>query len=133
MSNATTVPAVEDDETLARFVLDRTYVRKVDGTLKAAAFMPARDQLLSVYRHRLLDEPGLWEIGTRIALDRDRALQGRAGLVALALRARELNIDPSPPLPHHADVSGWPHEKSHQMEIARELAGRARFVPAANR
>jgi hypothetical protein len=129
---------VEDDERLARFVLTERYVPKKGGGVAAQALLPFRYVELSVSRHRDLAKGELWELGRQVARARSEKegrsfpLVGRADFFARTARNLKLNVTPDEPPRNHANVIGWPTEKSEQMNLAQELADRSdfiRFVP----
>lgn len=130
MIDPANVPAVTEDETVARFVLSSSHVRRADRTLKPDAFIPHPYLNLSVTRHRSAAEEELWFVGDGIARERGRTLYGRGDVVASAFTVRSLTVKakPIPGNPNHADVCDWPIEKSAQKNIAQQIAAEAIFV-----
>jgi hypothetical protein len=131
MSGVESSAAVNNDELLARFVLFSGWVRRSDNTTKQDAFIPRPfpDLDLSVTRHIGMTVAELWEIGETIAHGRTNAtLYGRADIVAQKVRAQSLRIEPTLTPRNHANIVGWPSEKSAQKIIALELAAAAVFV-----
>jgi hypothetical protein len=120
---------VLDDETLARFVVVRQWVR-ADRTLRPDAFIPYPWPNLSVTRRSVLSEEMLVTLGEAVARARDKPLLGHAQLEASIPRRASLEVlpDPLPENPLHANITGWPAEKPHQKMIALTLAASARFV-----
>lgn len=124
---------VASDELLARFILHRSHLRQ-DWTVKPDAFIPHPWPNLSVTRHLQLSETELWNIARQVANQTGKTLHGRADVRASDFERQTLRIDPAPVLenPNHANVSGWPLEKSAQKAIAQEIAhaaGKAREAP----
>jgi hypothetical protein len=129
MIDPANVPAVTEDETVARYVLSSRHVRP-NGTLKPDAFIPHPYVDLSVTRHRSTTEDELWSIGDEIARERERTLYGRGDVVVSSLISHSLTVkaDPIPRNPNHAGVCGWPLEKSAQKTIAQQVAAVAVHV-----
>jgi hypothetical protein len=120
---------IETAETLARFILQRNWIRPSDNTVKHAAFMPnPHNGETSVFRIAGLNDQDVWQIGDReVAARRDKPLLGRADIHAFNVVSKELHIVPNEPPPRHANIVGWPDEKSKQLQIAVELAAEAQF------
>jgi hypothetical protein len=125
------VPDVESNETLARFVLFGSHVRR-DQTLRADAFVPPPNLQLSVTRHRSATEQELLDVGNAVAEVRQRILYGRGDVLALACEQLNLKTVAAPieGNPNHADICGWPDEKPAQKIIAQDLAASSTFVAA---
>jgi len=114
---------IKVDEVLSRYILDKTHIRYSNRTVKYSAFLPAPDGTTSVFRVSGLTEEQVWEVGDReVALKRQKPLVGRADITAAhVLKAGlELDADNNPPL--HANINGWPVERSGQKLIALKLA-----------
>lgn len=121
---------VSPQESLARYVLQRSYFR-ADGTIKHNAFMPARDRNTSVFRISGLKNAQIWEIGNRYVA-RQRPLLGRAQLVAQNVFDNNLEVEPDEPPPQHANITGWPEDRSECKMLAQQLAARAEFCRIVN-
>ena len=130
MSDGGTLPPVDPDEWLARFILYKRYIR-ADRTVRPDAFIPHPYPDLSVTRHLLLSEAQLWEIGRDVAQENGKTLQGRADAQASVFQLRELRVvpEPLPKNPNHATVIGWPAEKPAQKIIAQQIADAAGKAP----
>jgi hypothetical protein len=130
MSNGGTLPLVDRDEWLARFILYKRYIR-ADGTVRPDAFIPHPYPDLSVTRHLQLSEAQLWELGRDVGQESDKILQGRADIQASAFQRHELHVVPAalPKNPNHANVTGWPAEKPAQKIIAQQIAAAAGKAP----
>ena len=131
MIDPASVPDVGDNETLARYVLQRSHIRSSDRTVKPDAFMPRPDLQLSAMRHRDATEEELWRVGEEIADKRSRTLYGRGdfGVVDCVDQKLAVSAAPVPGNPNHANVVKWPDDKDAQKSIAQELAAHATFVP----
>jgi hypothetical protein len=121
--------SVSDDEMLARFILFRDHIRS-DDTVRPDAFIPYRYIELSVTRHLGLSDSEIHGLGKEVAAEREKEYHGRADLKAAVARANRLNVVSSEPPRNHANIIGWPAEKSEQKLIALVLAEKARFVVA---
>ncbi len=133
MSDGSTFPVLSH-EMLARFIFSRHHIRQADRTVKPDAFIPPRDQPLSVIRHNDLEEQGLWSVGRAIEKLRQRSLHGRADVRAAVFEMNGLEVvaAPLPDIAQHAEVTRWPPEKPRQKAIAQKVAmeaGKVREVP----
>lgn len=127
------IPKIHQEEKLARYVFSKKHIRPGGSTVKPDAFVPYRHTKLSVTRHRDATKVEIWNIGENIALVREKELLGRADVQVFDFLEEKLNVIPDaiiPENPNHANVTGWPKEKSMQKIIAQEIAAKARFVPA---
>jgi hypothetical protein len=120
---------IDTAETLARFILQRNWFRPSDNTVRHAAFMPnPRNGETSVFRIAGMNDQDVWQIGDcEVAARRGKPLLGRADILTLNVMAKDLQIIPNEPPPRHANIVGWPNEKSKQLQIAVELAAEAQF------
>lgn len=133
MLDPANVPPVNARETLARYLIASSHVRRSDNSVKPDAFIPFSRVELSVTRHRDAIEDELWREGRRVATIRGTTLYGRADVAALAFIAESLAVESKPILPenpNHADVVNWPADKPAQKMKAIEIARQAQFRPA---
>lgn len=132
MSDGGTVPPVEANEWLARFILYKRYIRE-NRTVREDAFIPHPRPELSVTRHLQLSESQLWEIGRDVARHSSKTLHGRANVQVFIFQRQDLRIvaAPLPENPNHANVVGWPVEKPAQKIIALQIAAAAGKAMAA--
>lgn len=123
---------VSPDETLARFILQSSHIRKGDNTVRPEAFVPHPYEDLSVTRHRNLSHAEIWAVGENVAQLTGKNLHGRADNRASSYLDQSLQVlpDPTPSNLNHANVVGWPQEKAMQKIIALEIAARSLFIPA---
>ena len=131
MSNAAGTP-LSDDEMLARFVLKKEWIRKVDNTIKQDAFVPPKDLQLSVTRHVGISTERLIEAGKSVAAETALQFLGRADIEVQTVSKNALKAVawPLPNNQNHAHVIGWPADKEARKTIAQELAAAAKFVSA---
>jgi hypothetical protein len=115
-----------DDETLARFIFSSRHIRH-DRTVRPEAFMPRHGEGLSVVRHDDLREPGLWAVGKAMEQDRVDTLHGRSDVAAATFVAHHLRVAAAPTAVtiHHAEVIGWPDDKSARLLVAKKIAAKA--------
>ncbi len=120
---------VSPSELLARFILQTGYYRPSNGTVKHNAFMPNKDGEVSVYRTTGLSSAKTYEIGkAHVANVLDKPLLGWADIVAEKVTEHDLRVEADPtPHPRHANIVGWPDDKSEKKMIAVELASDAQL------
>jgi hypothetical protein len=127
MIDVDNIPAVADDEWLARFIVNSNEVRR-DNTVRPKLFMPYKLVALSVNRHRDCTEEEIWGVGYKVAEMRQRSLYGRADIKASSSRIPPLNVVSRPMLPsnpNHAEITGFPPAKEDQQALAVKLAASA--------
>jgi hypothetical protein len=113
---------VLSSELLARFVFHHSHIRASDNSVRPAAFLP-KDGMTSVFRISNLTDQEVWEIGEReVVPRRGHPLLGRADLSVSTVINNGLEVRPQEPPLRHANILGWPDEKSKQTMIALELA-----------
>jgi hypothetical protein len=127
----TAVSDVQQEETLARFIMFNRYIRKEGGRVHEDAFMPPRDGALSVTRHNALLDGQLWDVGLAIGALNSQTLYGRADVTAAIYRSVKLDVKavPVPGNDHHAEVTGWPSDKPARKRLALLVAAQAVTVP----
>lgn len=114
---------IKIDEVLSRYILDRTHIRYSNRTVKYSAFLPAPDGTTSVFRISSLTGEQVWAVGDReVALKRQKPLVGRADISAAYVLKAGLSLDADNNPPRHANINGWPVERSGQNLIALKLA-----------
>jgi hypothetical protein len=131
MLDPASVPSVDAQEMLSRFVLTRRYVNQQSKLLKSDAFVPHPHTELSVTRGRDATDLEIWNIAKNVAATRSKTLIGRGDALAATYIGQRLNVLAAPVEgnPNHANVTGWPHDdKPAQKLIAQEIAAVAKFV-----
>jgi hypothetical protein len=123
------VEPVTPSEVLSRFIMQTNWYRLSDNRVRYAAFMPnPKNGETSVYRISGISDREVWEIGDReVGLRRDKPILGRADIGASFVITKGLNVVPSEPPIRHANIIGWPEQKSEQRLVAIELAAEAIF------
>ncbi|MEK6656599.1 MAG: hypothetical protein AABY58_04085 [Nitrospirota bacterium] len=113
-------------EILARFILTKKYIRQ-DKTVRWNAFMPHKGET-SVFRVSGISDIEIWHIGEKyVVSSQNKPLFGRADITASIIMDNGLDVIPQEPPVKHANIIGWPEDKSKQMEMAMQLALKAQF------
>jgi len=121
---------IATSETLSRFILQKNWYRPSDSTVKYATFMPnPNNGQTSVFRIYGLSDKEVWDIGElEVAPRLVKPVLGRADIGVSNVMEKGLKILPSEPPKRHANIEGWPEEKSEQTLIAIELAAKSIFL-----
>ncbi len=118
---------VVHSETLSRFILREKYIR-ANNTVRHAAFMPNKNDKVSVFRISGITDNEVWDIGdSEVATKQGKPIFGRADIIASIVISKDLKVVSSEPPERHADIIDWPEEKSEQKQIALELAAESKF------
>jgi hypothetical protein len=128
MIDPNNVPPVDDDELLARFILNSNEFRSSDDSVKPALFMPYKKVDLSVNRHRQASLEETWHIAREVAAQRQKTLYGRSDIQANACKIDSLSVVAKPLLPgnpNHADIVGYPPAREDQKSLAQKLVAAA--------
>lgn len=127
------MPSIAPSETLSRFILQSNSIKTSNSTVKYTAFLPYPHVELSVFRTSSISDDEIWDIGDRaVASKRGKQILGRADISALNVTTKNLEAIPNEPPARHANITGWPDEKSKQKEIALELAAEAQLHKKLN-
>jgi len=123
------IEPVTPSEVLSRIIMERKWCSLSDNRVKYAAFMPnPKNGETSVFRISGISDREVWEIGHReVGLKRDKPVLGRGDIGTSFVMTKGLNVVPSEPPVRHANIVGWPEEKSEKRLIALELAAEAIF------
>jgi len=70
----------------------------------------------------------IWEIGDREVAPSRGPVLARADINQNNVISRNLQVIPSEPPEKHADIMGWPSEKSERQSIALELAEDSQLI-----
>ncbi len=119
--------SIQSSESVARFIMQKTYFRPSTQTVRHNAFMPNREGQTSVYRIIGLDDPEIFEIGRRFVADKmNKPLLGHADIEVLKILEKDLRVISDPdPHPRHANIVDWPEDPEKNRLIAIELADEA--------
>lgn len=82
----------------------------------------------SVFRVSGISDIEIWHIGEKyVVSSQNKPLFGRADITASIIMDNGLDVIPQEPPVKHANIIGWPEDKSKQMEMAMQLALKAQF------
>ncbi|MCD6177557.1 MAG: hypothetical protein J7K29_06945 [Candidatus Cloacimonetes bacterium] len=113
----------------SRYITSKKHFSKQNNYVKSAAFMPNRNQKLSVFCIDELVEEEIWEIGyNNISIPTSKEIYARANIEAEDILTTILEIDNNNTPLRHADIIGWPSEKEDQKGIALELSRKSALV-----
>jgi ribosomal 50S subunit-recycling heat shock protein len=100
---------VAPDELTARYMLEKSKFSVQNARVKASAYMPANDNVLSVFRIERLSKVQVIELGEEfVSIPQSRDLLAYAVLSANEFVAQGLTLVPTrEPHPRHIDVEGW--------------------------
>jgi hypothetical protein len=87
--------------------------------------MPPPHNGLSVFHTQNLQEGQIWPLANVISLNPPRRIEYRADIAVNQVKQLHLDVDLDNTPEHHANIIGWPDEKSKQMLLAQELASKA--------
>lgn len=90
--------------------------------MRPDAFIPHPYPDLSVSRHTGLNISELWDLGRDVANKRKKTLYGRTDIKVSHCYQNNLRVLKAEPPRNHANINGWPEEKSEQKLVALELA-----------
>jgi hypothetical protein len=116
------------EEILSRFILNKNHFSVQNQRVKYAAFLPAPNGETSVFRTSQMTDSEIWAVGDKeVSQKRNKPLLGRADVSAVHAYDNKLKVIPDDTPPRHANITGWPDEKSEQKLIALELAKKAQL------
>jgi hypothetical protein len=116
---------------LARFIFSRQHYSPQKNAVKYGAFLPVRNSEtsileVSVFRISSIPDDQIWSIGEQEVAQRSgRTLRARADITLSGVQDKELRVDLDDIPLRHANITGWPEERSEQKLIAIELASSA--------
>ena len=117
---------IDSSETISRFIFQKSQYKTSDNTVKYTAFIPSsKNGETSVFCTYNINDEEIWNIGREVSVKRGKPVLGRADIIADVVTSQDLEIIPSEPPERHADITGWPDERSEQRLIALELAEEA--------
>ncbi|MBI4651268.1 hypothetical protein HY745_08300 [Candidatus Desantisbacteria bacterium] len=114
---------ITTDEPLCRYLTSSSHFSQQNNRVKYSAFMPPSNLKLSIFRIVGLEENEIWEMGKKNISDKN--LHGRAEISPMDINKAGLKIDPDNIPERHANIIGWPDEKSARQMAAIELASKA--------
>jgi len=122
--------SVDGDEIITRYINEKSKYAPFANRIKYNAMMPNLNRETSVYRTTDLTDKEIWEIGERyVGQIQNKEILGRGDLVASFIYSKSLFVEPDTEVHRlHANIIGWPSEKSKIKLLAIELAASARLV-----
>lgn len=115
--------SIDPLEILSRFILQTNWFSSSENRVKYAAFLPDKNAETSVFRTSGITNNEIWDIGNfEVSIKRGKPILGRADIRANNVIARDLKVVSKEPPLRHANIIGWPDERSKQKLIAIELA-----------
>jgi len=121
--------AVGQQERISRFVVYERWFNAQLLYIKAAAFLPDRDRVTSIFRTTNVSEEDIWQIGTTVAATRQGgSLHARGDLPASDIRSANLDVTAAEPPARHGLITGWSQEKDGQKYVAVQLAAAAKLI-----
>ncbi len=122
------MPPLDSLEILSRFVLQTNWFSSSENRVKYAAFLPDKNGETSVFRTSGITNNEIWEIGDcEVSIKRGKPILGRADIGTNNVISKDLEVVPRDPPLRHANIIGWPDERSKQKIIAIELASESFF------
>jgi len=119
---------IDPSETLSRFIFQKSQYKTSDNTVRYTAFIPSsKNGETSVFCTSDIHDEKIWNIGREVSVKRGKPVLGRADIVADVVMSQDLEINSSEPPERHANIIGWPDERSKQKLIALELAEEAQL------
>lgn len=123
---------IDNSEKIGRFIFSSDHFSFVSNRVKYGAFLPAKDNKVSVYRINKYTENEISELDKQFVSGKrndGKISKARADLFAIEIRKSQLDII-SEPTPHkdHANIEGYTSDKSAQKLKAIELASHARLI-----
>jgi hypothetical protein len=109
-------------DTLTRFLTQSGHFSRENKRVKERAFLPDSRDELSVFEIIGLDENEIWSLFTSLPL------YGRADFLYSIVLNNGLRVEPDNMPPRHANIVGWPLEKSEKKSLAQSLAAEAALI-----
>ena len=125
---------ISERERISRFLVQSSHFAKSKAKVKVGAFMPPTSGKLSICRSEGLTEAEIWQIGLKYVASQSRSVKARADLLASDIlstgyNGKNLAIDADgKPHIHHANIIGWPDERSQKLLLAIILADAAILI-----
>lgn len=120
---------ISPSEEVTRYIFDRSAYSPINGRVKYNALLPNSKGETSVYRIINLTRNEIWDIGQRyVAERRGRTLRARGDIGASDIFSESLEIRTDMVIhPLHANVVGWPTQRSEQLLIAKKIADKTQL------
>jgi hypothetical protein len=120
---------VSPEETVTRFLTHQSSFNPRTRKIRYAVFDPPSSLALSVYRVAGMDDVTIWSTGDGFVAPYRGTVLARADLPVAQCHVHGLSVAADPqPHPAHANIVGWPGERSKQIALAKELAIAATLI-----
>lgn len=119
------MPAMSEDETISRFIFQKTHFAATKGVVKYGAFMPEPNNVeVSVYRTTGVSRRKKWALCFLFVEPfTKRRAKACADVKAKVVLQNTLSFNADgKPQRRHANIVGWSHENSHRMSCAKAIA-----------
>ena len=118
---------------LSRYLTSSNHFSPEKRLVKPNAFMPRANPEngqweTSVFRIYGLTDEEVWEIGESVVIVSGKTLYGRAAIRVEDVEKAGLSVMPDDNPPRHANIIGWPDEKSERKLFAERLVGSAQLI-----
>lgn len=120
---------IQSPDEVTRYIFDKSGYARTTGRVKYNVLMPNSDGETSVFWITNLSSKEIWDIGQRYVAERiSRTLRARGDLFSSNVLDESLEIKPETKThPRHANIVGWPTQKSEKILIAKKLAENAQL------
>lgn len=118
---------------LSRYLTSSNHFSLEKRLVKSNAFIPRANPEngrweTSVFRISGLSDEEIWEIGVSVVTISGKTLYGRAAIRAEDVEKAGLLVIPDDNPLRHANIIGWPDEKSERKLFAERLVGSAQLI-----
>ena len=137
MMNHLTSSQIDLEETLSRFIVQKSHFSRMNKRVKVQAFKPADPtperpvRQLSVYRTANCSENEIWSIADEYVttlLPNKKPIFARGELKCKAVLEQDLLLDPDGyPHPRHSNIINWPEDEALREAKALELSRKAQL------
>jgi len=117
-------------ETTSRFIVEKSYYRPGDETVKPHAYEPDKQGDCSVFRIKELINENIWTLGEKfVGKLRGKPIKGRSDIKAEIIFESGLKLIPEIKThQRHSNITGYPSNPDELLEVTTELANNAKLV-----
>ena len=117
--------AVLYEEFVSRYVVYKGNIRQ-DGSIRHQEIWPdeKRGYKTSIFRIDGLPDNAIWALGDHHVGTDQRPVLARLDLNARTIYEQALNFEVDNTPPRHANIVGWPTDRSHFRSIAQQVAAK---------
>src|SRR5438552_10295497 len=99
---------LRSDARLSRFIFQSNQFHAAQKAVDHRAFLPPRNNKLSVFGTNRQSEKSIWAAGRRVASVRRKRLYARADIAGIELAKHGLKATRDEPPRRHRNIVGWP-------------------------